>query len=70
MDTDGNLAALRRYEDQQEKQEMAWEYILAKVEPLAVQMANLKAEMLSEAEDQEFDFEEEILELITDKLEM
>lgn len=67
-DTDGNLAALRQYEQEQDRQDEAWECIQAQISPLVSQVADLLDQVHSLAETEEYDFSESVLEYIQDRL--
>jgi hypothetical protein len=62
---DGNLAALRQHELAQEQQELAYEAVLARVDPLIDEMNILLGQILDMAEEDGYDFEEQISEQIS-----
>ncbi len=69
MNTDGNLAALRKYEDEQEQDEIAEENFLAIVQPYIDEIDILIAAIKSSAENFEgYDFKDIIAERIKDLL--
>ena len=69
VNTDGNLNALRKYEDEQEKAEIAEEKFLAIVQPYIDEIGILIAAIKSSADDFEgYDFDDIIKERIKDLL--
>jgi len=66
---DGNTAALREYEAQQERQEIAQAVMETYVRPLITEMGRLMVEAQN-YDDNVYDWEEEILEMIKDELEI
>ena len=66
---DGNLAALRQYEQAQDRQDEAESVMRSQVEPLIKEIGNLAAEALS-YEDDHYDWEEEIIQMIKDEMEI
>ena len=65
---DGNLAALRQYEAQQDKQDEAWEGVKAQTDNLLEQLDDIANQILALDKDSGYDFEEELKELIKDTL--
>ena len=58
--TDGNLAALKIYEDRIDKQETCLDYLMTKIKPLLDDIEDLVSECYAENEGLEFDFSDEI----------
>ena len=74
-DTDGNMAALRQYERNQDRQDEAWEYVLERIKPYLSELEEirgrieeLKDSCLMEADEQMYCFEDQIRECIEEAL--
>ncbi len=66
---DGNTAALREYEAKQDRQETAQAVMEAYIQPLITEMGKLMVEVQSYSDDV-YDWDEEILQMIRDELEL
>ncbi len=68
---DGNTAALRRYEQEQDRQDMAQAAMEERVRPLITEMGKLMVEAMAQANyDDRYDFELEVYQMIYDELEI
>ena len=66
---DGNTAALREYEAKQDRQETAQAVMETYVAPLVKQMGELMVEAVN-YDDEVYDWNEEIFQMIRDELEL
>jgi len=63
---DGNLAALAKYEAENDKQEQAWEDIKSKIEAILLEIEDLATQAHEFDNYYEYDFTEEIAQEIKD----